>query len=75
MVRTQRFHCRGSSSIPGRGTKIPQAVTCSQKKKRKKERKRKNKFFKRSLKVFLRKRVKRLKKKEFPHLASGFQRK
>ena len=25
MVRTWRFHCCGTGSIPGRGTKIPQA--------------------------------------------------
>ena len=30
VVRTQRFHCRGPSSIPGRGTKILQATQCSQ---------------------------------------------
>ena len=33
VVRTQRFHCRGPSSIPGRGTKILQATQCSQKNK------------------------------------------
>ena len=26
MVKTQRFHCQGLSSIPGRGTKILQVV-------------------------------------------------
>ena len=34
VVRTQDFHCRGPqfySSIPGGGTKIPQAMRCSQK--------------------------------------------
>ena len=28
MVRTPCFHCRGPGSIPGRGTKIPQATQC-----------------------------------------------
>ena len=28
VVRTRCFHCRGPSSIPGRGTKIPQATQC-----------------------------------------------
>ena len=32
VVRTLRFHCCGLGSIPGQGTKIPQAVQCSQKK-------------------------------------------
>ena len=35
VVRTQDFHCQGTefnSSVPGGGTKIPQAMTCSQKK-------------------------------------------
>ena len=35
MVRIWRFHCRGWGSIPGRGTKIPQAVQHSQEKKKK----------------------------------------
>ena len=26
MVTTQRFHCQGPGSIPGQGTKIPQAM-------------------------------------------------
>ena len=26
MVRTQGFHCHGPGSIPGQGTKIPQAM-------------------------------------------------
>ena len=34
VLRTQHFHCRGPGSIPGRGTKILQAMLC-----RKKERK------------------------------------
>ena len=42
MVRTRAFTAEGLGSIPGRGTKIPQAVQCGQKKK-KKERKRKKK--------------------------------
>lgn len=33
------FHCRGVGSIPGQGTKIPQAMRCGSKKK---ERKSKN---------------------------------
>ena len=33
MVRTLHFHCRGPGSIPGRGTKIPQATWDGQKKK------------------------------------------
>ena len=33
VVKTQRFHCHSPDSIPGRGTKIPQAVQCGQKKK------------------------------------------
>ena len=37
MVRTPRSHCRGSGSIPGRGTKIPQDMQGGQKKKKKKE--------------------------------------
>ena len=36
MVRTWCFHCCGLGSIPGRGTKILQAVQCSQKKKKEK---------------------------------------
>ena len=32
VVRTQCFHCRDPGSIPGRETKIPQAVLCGQKK-------------------------------------------
>ena len=35
MVRTQCFHCGGPGSIPGQGTKIPQAVGCGQKQKTK----------------------------------------
>ena len=35
MVRTWHFQCRGPGSIPGRGTKILQAVWCGQKKKKK----------------------------------------
>ena len=31
MVRTRRFQCRGSGSIPGQRTKIPQALRCDQK--------------------------------------------
>ena len=31
LVRTQHFHCQGLSSIPGQGTKIPQAEWCNQK--------------------------------------------
>ena len=34
---TWRFHCCGWSSIPGRGTKIPQAARCGHKKKKKKK--------------------------------------
>ena len=33
MVRTRHFHCHGPGSIPGRGTKIPQVLEHSQKKK------------------------------------------
>ena len=32
MVRTRHFHCQGLGSIPGQGTKIPQATQLSQKK-------------------------------------------
>ena len=32
MVRIPGFHCHGPGSIPGRGTEIPQAVQCGQKK-------------------------------------------
>ena len=39
VVRTRRFHCCGLSSIPGQGTKIPQAAWHGQKKKKKKNRK------------------------------------
>ena len=35
MVRTGQFHCRGPGSIPGWGTKIPQAEQYGQKKKKK----------------------------------------
>ena len=35
VVRILGFHYRGQGSIPGQGTKIPQAVQCSQKEKRK----------------------------------------
>ena len=31
VVRTQLFHCLGQDSIPGRGTKILQALQCGQK--------------------------------------------
>ena len=34
VVRTMCFHCQGPSSVPGQGTKIPQAVQYSQKKKK-----------------------------------------
>ena len=34
MVRTPRFHAEDASPVPGRGTKIPQAVQRSQKKKK-----------------------------------------
>ena len=33
MVGTQHFHCHGPGSIPGQGTKIPQAVWRGQRKK------------------------------------------
>ena len=32
VVRTWRFHCRGPGSIPGGGTKIPQAAQRGQNK-------------------------------------------
>ena len=35
MVRTPRFTAESPGSIPGRGTKIPQAAWCGQKKKKK----------------------------------------
>ena len=35
VVRTWRFHCRDLGSIPGRGTKIPQAAWLCQNKERK----------------------------------------
>ena len=34
VVRTRRFHFRGPGSVPGWGTKIPQAAQCGQKKKK-----------------------------------------
>ena len=34
VVRTRHFHCLGWSSVPGQGTKIPQAIQHSQKKKK-----------------------------------------
>ena len=34
MVRTWHFHFWGLGSIPGWGTKIPQAMQCGQKKKK-----------------------------------------
>ena len=34
MVRTQGFHCHGPGSIPGQGTKIPQATQPTPKKER-----------------------------------------
>ena len=34
VVRTRRFHCQGSGSIPGQGTKIPQAARPKKKKKK-----------------------------------------
>ena len=37
-VRVPCSHCRGPGFIPGGGTKLPQAVQCSQKKKKKKSR-------------------------------------
>jgi len=30
-IRTQQFHCRAPGSIPGQGTKIPQATQHGQK--------------------------------------------
>ena len=33
VVRTRRFHCSGLGSIPGQGTKIPQAMWLGQKSK------------------------------------------
>ena len=36
VVRTWRFYCGDPGSIPGWGTKMPQAAWCSLKKKRKK---------------------------------------
>ena len=35
MVRTWRFHCCGLGSVPGQGTKIPQATQHGQKKRKK----------------------------------------
>ena len=37
VVKTLHFHCRGAGSMPGRGTKIPHALRCSQKVKKKKK--------------------------------------
>ena len=34
VVKTPGFHCRGRGFDPGRGTKIPHAVQCGQKKKK-----------------------------------------
>ena len=36
VVKTQHFHCWGPGSIPGRGTKVPEALLHGQKKRRKK---------------------------------------
>ena len=33
VVKTSCFHCRGTDSIPGQGTKIPQTTECGKKKK------------------------------------------
>ena len=47
VVRTQCFHCWGLGSIPGWQTKIPQAMLCREKKKKKRSLKEKiNLFFK-----------------------------
>ena len=35
VVKTLRFHCRGTGLIPGQGTKIPHATWCGPKKKKK----------------------------------------
>ena len=40
VVRTQHFHFRDLGSIPGWGTKIPQAMSCDQKKKEREREKR-----------------------------------
>ena len=37
VVRTQHFHCRGLRVIPGKGTKITQALQHGRKKKKKKK--------------------------------------
>ena len=37
MVRTQRFHYWGPGLVPGRGTKIGQAMQCGQIQRKKKE--------------------------------------
>ena len=34
MVKTPCFHCRGTGSVPGRGTKILHATWCGKKKKK-----------------------------------------
>ena len=34
VVKTSCFHCRGTDSIPGQGTKIPQTTECGKKKKK-----------------------------------------
>ena len=41
VVKTPCFQCRGMGSIPGQGTKIPQAVWPKKKKKRKEKEKKK----------------------------------
>ena len=46
VVRTRSFHCWGPGSIPGQGTKIPQAAQCGQEKKKKKKDEEKSKEFK-----------------------------
>ena len=37
VLRTPHFHCQGPGSIPGQGTKIPQAAQHDQKRKKKKK--------------------------------------
>ena len=52
VVRTWCFHCCGPGSIPGRGTKIPQATQCGQKKKKKDHAKDNNSLYLISVKSF-----------------------
>ena len=55
MVRTQRFHCPGPGSIPGRGTKILQAMWKEGRKEGKRERKKDRRRKERTLRCMYKK--------------------